>query len=329
MTQARPAATPIVSIVIPTHNRARTVGAAIRSALDQDIEDIEVLVIDDGSTDDTQSAVEAIDDPRVRYIRQQKAGANRARNRGIDEARGQFVALLDSDDTFLPGHLQESIELIADGPDNTVSYARILVDRGEGRRFLKPPRGLRSGEAVAEYLLCDRGFVQTSTVVLPASLARRVRYDEALPFGQDIDFAIRLAAAGADLHMRDEPGAIWRDGFDPARISHRAVPEVRMRWLDGLRPLISSRAYYGGRGWYGAKAWRQHGHPWRAFRYYAAAVVRGCYDPALAVTLFAQIFAPGRLYRWLVDAYVGRVHVDRVLQGTPEGGASASPTRPA
>jgi glycosyltransferase involved in cell wall biosynthesis len=329
MMQMAADATPIVTVVIPSHNRAHTVGAAIRSALDQDVDSLEVIVVDDGSVDDTETVVAAIGDPRVRYVRQEKAGANRARNRGIDEARGQFVALLDSDDSFLPGHLQESIENVDDPAGNVVSYARILVDRGAGRGFMKPPRAPRKGEPIAEYLLCDRGFVQTSTVVLPTALARRVRYDETLPFGQDIDFAIRLEAAGAEFRMRHEPGAIWRDSFDPTRISHRAVPDIRMRWLDGLRPLISSRAYYGGRGWYGAKAYRQHGYFWRALRYYVAAVVRRCYDPALAATLFAQIFVPARFYRRLVDAYVGTAHADRAVSRRAEREPSASPTHPA
>lgn len=92
-----------VSVVIPTYNRAHLVGDAIKSVLAQDIKDcgIEILVVDDGSTDDTAEVVGRFGD-RVRYIRQENQGAGRARNRGIQEAKGEWIAFLDSDDRWLP-----------------------------------------------------------------------------------------------------------------------------------------------------------------------------------------------------------------------------------
>ena len=297
---------PLVSVIIPCYNRAHTIVDAIRSVQEQDYDNVEILVVDDGSTDGSAEVGERRAGDRVRVLRQANAGANRARNHGIDEARGVYVALLDSDDRFLPGHLRASVDILERLAGDVVVYARIIVERGGGRSFLKPPRAIREGEHMADYLLRDRGFVQTSTVVLPTALARRVRYRDDLPFGQDVDFAIRLYAAGARFVMRSEPGAIWRDVADPSRISHRSVPSIRLRWLDGLRPQIPRKAYYGGRGWYAAKAHRQHGEIAAALRCYAGAVVRGCYDPKLAATLFVQIFAPAGLYRRLVDTYVQR-----------------------
>lgn len=293
---------PAVSVVIPLYNRAHLIAQTVQSVLDQTVQDFEVVIVDDGSTDDPEPAVAAIGDPRLRLIRQESTGANTARNTGIDAARADVVALLDSDDRFLPHHLKAALTALEGAPDRVI-YARILVDRGQGRTFLKPPRAIRPGEAMADYLLCDRGFVQTSTVVLPTVLARKVRYLDGLPYGQDTDFAIRLAHAGAHFRMLEDPSAIWLDVKDESRISARTRPEPRQKWLNGIRPMVSERAYHGDRGWFVAKAHARQGDFGKAFLLYWNAVRRGCYTPRLAATIGLQIFL-GRFYRTLADTYV-------------------------
>src|SRR5207237_4177688 len=97
---------PLVSAVIPVFNRVRSIGAAIDSALAQDMKELEVLVVDDGSTDATREVVGGHPDPRVRLIaRERRGGAAAARNAGIAAAAGDYIAFLDSDDVWLPGKL--------------------------------------------------------------------------------------------------------------------------------------------------------------------------------------------------------------------------------
>ena len=98
-------------------------------------------------------------------MRQENQGGGAARNAAIDAARGRFIAPLDSDDVFLPHHL-ETMKALLENTTDTAGYARIVVDRGEGRTFLKPPRAIRPGEDMGEYLLCARGFVPTITLVV-------------------------------------------------------------------------------------------------------------------------------------------------------------------
>jgi hypothetical protein len=291
---------PFFSIIIPLFNRRDSVLEAITSVLSQSFQDFEIIVVDDGSNDDGATVVEHLEDPRIRCIRQANAGANAARNRGIDEARGRFTAFLDSDDRYLPDHLARTASALEAQPHRVV-FSRVMVARGEGLTFLKPPRAPREDEDIGEYYFCARGFIQTSTVALATENARRVRYLDGLRTGQDTDFAIRLAAAGHSFQMIEEPGAMWSDQRDPRRISSTANVEASMQWLEQVRPLLTRRARLGFAGWVLAKAHAREGDWWRATQRFMVAVFGGCYSPALAARIFLQIFLGNRGYRQLSD----------------------------
>ncbi len=294
---------PFFSVVIPVYNRADDLRVALASVLAQDEQDFEIVVVDDGSQDDPKAVVDALGDARIHYIRQANGGGGAARNTGIAHAAGAYIAFLDSDDVFLPHHLGAMRSLLA-GTVDTAGYARIVVDRGDGRTLLKPPRGIAPGEDMAAYLLCDRGFVPTITTVVPADYVRRVMYETDLREAEDTDFAIRLALAGCAFRMADAPGAVWKDHFDPNRQSAGRSTARLEQWLEAMKPRISHKAYLGGRGWAVAKgvALKQ---PIRALRYYLKALFAGCYDLDLAAIVFLQIFLPDRLYRAIADGAIG------------------------
>jgi GT2 family glycosyltransferase len=308
-------AAPFFSVVIPVYNRAGALRDALCSVLAQSEQDFEIVVVDDGSRDDPKAVIDALDDPRIHYIRQANGGGGAARNTGIARASGAYIAFLDSDDTFLPHHLAAARKLLA-GTADTAFYARIVVDRGDGRSFLKPPRGIAPDEDMATYLLCGRGFVPTITTVVPAALARRVLYDTNLREAEDTDFAIRLALAGCRFRMAEAPGAVWKDHFDPNRQSAGRVTQRLTQWLEVMQPHIPRRAYLGALGWAVAKGMAPR-HPLQALAYYLRALVAGCYRPGFAVVVFLQIFLPDRWYRALADGAVGR--------GTPMPGLTEHP----
>ena len=108
---------PRVSVVIPAYNAADYLGETLESVLAQDCGELEVLVVDDGSTDGTADVVDALDDPRLRCIRLDPSGGpSRPRNRGVEAARAPWVALFDSDDLMLPGKLRRAVELFEQRP---------------------------------------------------------------------------------------------------------------------------------------------------------------------------------------------------------------------
>ena len=301
--------TPFFSVVIPVYNRAAVLRAALQSVLAQSDQDFEIVVVDDGSTDDPAATCNEFGDPRIRCIRQANGGGGAARNAGIGEARGDFIAFLDSDDIFLPRHLQAMRALLA-GSQNTVGYAPLVVDRGGGRSYLKPPRAIGAGENMASYLLCDRGFVPTTTLVVPRPLAAKTLYDTDLREAEDADFAIRLALGGCAFRMAQLPGGVWNDHYDPHRLSAGRARARLEEWLDGLKARIPHKAWLGGRGWAVAKGVAAN-DPLRALRYYLSAVFAGCYGPGLAVIIFLQIVLPARLYRAGADAAIGWLGVGR------------------
>jgi len=294
--------TPFFSVVIPVYNRAALLRETLQSVLLQTEQDFEIVVVDDGSSDDPGRTVGEFADPRIVFVRQENKGGGAARNTGIAAARGRYVAFLDSDDRFLPHHLAAMRRLLENAP-GTAGYARIIADRGAGRTTLKPPRALRAGEDMATYLLCDRGFLPTSTIVVEVSLARAVRFHENLPAAEDTDFAIRAALMGARFVMAEQPGVVWRDVGDPNRLSAGRRCASMKAWIEDLRPRIPPKAYYGCLGW----AYAKHvavADRTRALRLWLGAVRRGCYRPSLAAIVLLQIFLSDAAYRRLADAAI-------------------------
>jgi len=279
------------------------VGRAIQSVLDQTVQDFEIVIVDDGSTDNITGAVVAFNDSRIALYHQANRGASAARNEGVRRAQGTYVAFLDSDDAFLPHHL-ETMRDILEERTGTVAYSSVLVDRGNGASLVKPPRPLRQGENIANYLMCDRGFVQTSGLVLPYSIAAALNYREDTSYGDDTDFAIRLQLSGYSFVMAAVPGVVWYDHFDPHRLSSNCRNLEKAQWLEDLRQRIPFIAYVGYRGWHVAKSVAEEGRLFAALRLYLKAVVRGAYRPKLALLILTQIVMPERSYRRIVDIWL-------------------------
>ncbi len=298
---------PFFSVIIPVYNRAAALATAIASVRAQTCQDFEIVVVDDGSKDDPRAVAESFNDPRIRFFRQDNKGGGAARNTALDKAQGRFIAPLDSDDVFLPEHLAR-MKALLDGSRNLVGYARMQVDRGEGRIFTKPPRAIQAGEEMASYLLCDRGFVPTITIAVEREMARRIRYHERLRAAEDTDFAIRLSLAGCRFAMIEETGAVWKDLADPDRASAGKGRDDLGAWLEQMKPMITPRAYHGGRGWAYAKLVAQD-RPLRALGLYLNAVLRGCYRPRLAAIIALQIFLGRSGYRRLADLAISWLRI--------------------
>ena len=122
---------PRVSVVVPLYNKEPYIGRALDSILAQTLAEIEVIVVDDGSTDGGAGVVSARRDPRVRLIRQDNAGPGAARNRGVREARADLVGWLDADDSWEPGYLAESVRLLDDWGSAVACLAWAMLEEAD------------------------------------------------------------------------------------------------------------------------------------------------------------------------------------------------------
>lgn len=218
---------PSVSVVIPAYNRAGTIARAIRSALAQDPSPLEVIVVDDGSTDATPSVVAAIGDPRLRLVAQANAGVGAARNRGIAEARGALVAFLDSDDEWLPGKLAAQLAAFrAGGPQLGLVYTGIesIAADGTATRHAARHRGWIYRDLLAHNVITGSG---STVMVSRAALDLVGGFDTALPANEDYDFVLRIArffaaeSIAAPLTRYHDAGEAAA-GSQAVRVSRRA-----------------------------------------------------------------------------------------------------------
>lgn len=290
---------PLFSIVIPTYNRTDRILPTLESVKNQTFEDFECLVIDDGSYDGDalEAVVSSLSDGRFRYVRQSNGGACRARNHGFDLARGRFIALLDSDDIFLPHKLEKNLPHVQSSSGDVLVYSQMIVERGLEKQWVRPPRGILPEERVDEYLLCTPGTIRTSTVVISTTLARSTRFDESLPSLQDTDFAIRAANAGALITFIDEPLVIFEDKVSHTRVSRNANYKPLLSWLERMRGgEVSDRAYWAGRGWQCARIASYSNRPYGIWLYTQSAV-RGVFPFRQAVVIAAQVAIPYSVYQ--------------------------------
>jgi len=184
-----------VSVVIPTYNYGRFLGAAIESALGQSYPPLEIIVVDDGSTDDTPD-VAARYAGKIRYVRKENAGVSAARNTGVAHATGDLVAFLDADDRWLPEKLARQVPLFADAAVGLVHAGSRIFDHDTGGILC---------ELLPEESTDFHAALRWCCISAPSTVIRRRIFDEAGPFdqtiveGEDWDMWIRIAAAGYKL----------------------------------------------------------------------------------------------------------------------------------
>jgi glycosyltransferase involved in cell wall biosynthesis len=281
---------PLFSVVVPVFNRDPS--ECLRSVRAQTFSDFECLVVDDGSANgaEIEAAVEAMNDARFRYIRQENGGGGSARNAGIEAAFGRFIAFLDSDDEWLPAKLGQDSQHARDG---VVLFSQVRMVRNGREGELRPPRGPRPGEDISEYLILRGGWTQTSTLVVPASATSR--FSTYNRFGQDTDIALKLAAEGLAFEMLPQSLVFVDDTERAGRVSRSDDWTRAAVWLYSVRDLMTERAFRAYKGWHVARIAAQSGKRWVGFRLYLQGVQ--AMPPRLAVKAMVQILVPRRVYR--------------------------------
>lgn len=177
----------LVSVIIPTYNRAHLIKRSAMSVLNQTYSNLELIIVDDGSTDNTEEVVKSLDDERVIYIKQSNQGACAARNNGIDHAKGEFIAFQDSDDVWHLDKLEKQIKCLKEtGADVVVCN---LVKYINGKRFIPYRRFIKQGFLdcnLIPYGICPQ-MICGYTIIF-----KKNKFDNEMPRFQDFELFIRL-----------------------------------------------------------------------------------------------------------------------------------------
>lgn len=224
---------PLASIVIPAFNAARTITSTVESALQQSLTSLEVVVVNDGSTDATAAIVGGMDDPRVRLVTQVNRGLPAARNAGIEASRGTYVAFLDSDDLFLPDFLQLGIDALRTRSRPGFAYTDAYVlDEASGRiretsamAQFDPPIPPPQDSADFLIALMRINFVYVSTIV-PREVLRAVGgFNETLTSCEDYDLWLRILVHGYEAAWFPGRHAIYR--LHPGQMTRNVMRMAR------------------------------------------------------------------------------------------------------
>lgn len=184
---------PLVSVVMATYNMAAYLPLAVRSALDQTYRNLEVLIVDDGSTDGTRGTVEPLlGDRRVRYLHQQNRGQAAAKNHGVREARGEYVAFLDADDLWVRDKLELQVPLLVGSAAVGVVYSKMAYIDETGKELGISDYGLFRGRVSGPLLISN--FIGFGTSVAKRQCFERLGgFDEAMRMGIDYDLWLRFS----------------------------------------------------------------------------------------------------------------------------------------
>ena len=222
---------PAVSVLMSVYNGAPWVRDAVTSVLAQQLTDLELIVIDDGSSDATPDVLASIRDPRLRLERRARQGLTRALNRAIELAHGPLLARLDADDLALPERLTLQCRYLDAHPEVGLlgTAAREVDAAGREIAVIRPPV---EDATIRRALIRANPFVHSSVIVRRAVLDRAGGYDPSFPVAQDYDLWMRLARV-TRLANLDEPLVIRR--LAPGRVSavrddDRLRAEARVRW---------------------------------------------------------------------------------------------------
>jgi glycosyltransferase involved in cell wall biosynthesis len=227
-------------VVIPAYNAAATIGVAIESVLEQDYPDVELIVVDDGSTDDTASIARAYGD-RVSVVQTPNRGPSAARNAALERCTGELVAFLDADDLWLEGKLSRQVDLLSEVPEIDATYCAVAFGDPSGDvRMPDPPD---RGVDVTRALLLNLSAVfasQSTLLVRREALDRMGPYDPGI--GTDYDMKLRLSLVARFCPM-DDVLAVYRP--DPGGLNHNTLRVARevFRTLDKFYARSDVAAY--------------------------------------------------------------------------------------
>lgn len=242
---------PVFSIVVPTYNRAERISAAIDSVLNQTFPDFELIIVDDGSTDNTKETVHRYEDPRIVYLYQENKERSAARNNGIRKARGQFVCFLDSDDIYLPNHLSVLHSYILQQKDTKAMFCTGLLRMNKDGIVVGHPANWEGKMHPVRFIW--KYFVLPDAVCIHRQILDSFTFDERFRVWEDTHLWLRIASrfpvyqvpvftAMQKIHSGSTVKAMFSD-LNVTEINQyiNAIEDLFTHYGDLLAPYLSQK----------------------------------------------------------------------------------------
>ena len=235
---------PIISVVVPCYNQGHFLSAALRSVLSQSYKAIEIIVVDDGSIDDTEQVARSFG-AAIRYVYRPNAGPSSARNRGVEESTGSYIAFLDADDWWDPRFLQTLLDALLRMGGRGLAYCRQALVDASGVRLARPPINAAVGADPFRALLAGTMITADAILVDAPSLRAAGGFDEGLRGHEDWDLWLRLARHGVPFVFVPRTLAFYRQHGQGAHYDHTLMDASRLAVLQRFAADCRTPPYIG------------------------------------------------------------------------------------
>lgn len=235
MSQPMRSASPRVSIVMPSFNAAGTILDSIESVQQQTVADWEMIIVDDGSTDETVALIEqvSLQDPRVRIVQQANSGPSIARNKGVSEALASVVAFLDSDDLWEPQHLEINLASLSEFNDLGVSFSPCRLMDADGKLTGEMTAAWLEDVKIADILSCNPSSTCSALVVRKAAFEETQGFDKHMVHAEDQEWLYRVLTSGWKMRGLSEATVRYR-------LSPKGLSADTKRMHGGWQAFIAS-----------------------------------------------------------------------------------------
>ena len=258
----------MISVVIPLYNKEASIAQSLKSVLSQEYDDFEVVIVDDGSTDGSVAVVEAINDPRIRLIKQENGGPSKARNTGVKNAKGEWILFLDADDEMLPEALEFFSEKIQKNADADMFLGEVIVNNGKTEHLaVEYKEGVVSNPFKSHVF--GRLYQCSGTTVYRKTIVEENPFDERVRRYEDLQRIFKLYSKYS-LYLCHKPVAKINLEFSAASRARKDIKEDFLGHLDFKgKSFWEKMALYsfflGERGYYGEQCKKLY--PWLYRRY--------------------------------------------------------------
>ena len=220
----------MISVVIPLYNKDSSIAQSLKSVLSQEYDNFEVVIVDDGSTDGSVGVVEAINDPRIRLIKQENGGPSKARNTGVKNAKGEWILFLDADDEMLPGAIEYFAQKIKEHTEVDMFLGEVIINNGKSEYLVrKYKEGFIFNPFKAHVL--GRLYQCSGTTVYRKSIVEKYPFDERVRRYEDLQRIFKLYREYS-LYLCHKPVAKVNIEFASASRARKDIKEDFLGYLD-------------------------------------------------------------------------------------------------